>query len=423
MLLLGAGLRLVWVEDIEYKQDEAWTFERTQRAGLTEPWPALGMPTSVGIPNPGMSIWVFLGLGKLFAVRQPTDLARAVQVVNIVALLLMLGFVLWLVPPQEREPWLWAVALLSVNPLAVLFQRKIWPPSVLLIFTVPLLAGWWRRQQRWGAFSWGLCGVVLGQIHLSGFFFTAGFALWALLFDRRQVRWLAWLAGCGLGAAFLVSWALNLGAGEFAGASQAWWRVLEGKFWIRWVTEPWGITLNYSLVGDFGDFLASPRWGGRPTWLLGCLHGALLIALLVALMRSAVRCWRNSIRGIHDWSGRASATSFTQNAALLGFGVLLTLSGLKVQHHYTTIAMPLMFVWLARLFVAQSPSPEYSREEKPLRWGRFCLAAVCVAQFIISAAFLGYIHQHHGPIRGDYGLPYRAQQDLAASASRASLPQ
>src|SRR5262249_45948499 len=182
-LAAGAVLRLVWGADIEYKADEAWTFRRTQEGGRTEPFPGLGNPTSPGFRNRGLSVWIFLALGKLFAATDPVSLARAVQGLNITALLLLVGFILCFVPRGEREPWLWAAALAAVNPLAVLCQRKIWPPSVLPLFTVLLLAAWWRRERRGAALLWGLLGACLGQVHMAGFFFAAGFAAWAACFD------------------------------------------------------------------------------------------------------------------------------------------------------------------------------------------------------------------------------------------------
>src|SRR5579859_6552862 len=135
ILVLGAFLRLAWLRDMEYKYDECWTFWQTQGwfAQSGSSW--LGLYTSNGLRNPAMSIWVFLGLGKIFAVTKPTDLARAVQIINIVALGLLAWFALRVVKREEREPWLWALALAAVNPLTVVFQRKIWPPSILPLLT------------------------------------------------------------------------------------------------------------------------------------------------------------------------------------------------------------------------------------------------------------------------------------------------
>src|SRR5262249_44475725 len=141
-----------------------------------------------------------------FGVQTPPDLARAVQLVNVAALVLLCACALRLVPAEEREPWLWAAALAAVNPLAVLLQRKIWPPSVLPLFLVLLLAGWWRRDRRAGALLWGLTGALIGQIHLSGFFFAATLAAGTWLRRRTSAAWRYWIAGGVVGLLPLLPW-------------------------------------------------------------------------------------------------------------------------------------------------------------------------------------------------------------------------
>jgi len=65
-VLAGCVLRLAWPGVIEYKADEQYMFERSQRAGVSEPWPALGMPSGAGgVPNPALSVWSFAGLARL----------------------------------------------------------------------------------------------------------------------------------------------------------------------------------------------------------------------------------------------------------------------------------------------------------------------------------------------------------------------
>src|SRR5262245_42536220 len=63
-LAVGGVLRLLWTQDMEYKADEVWTFEQT-RASHSGPWPRHGMPTSVEVANPGLSVWPFLVLARL----------------------------------------------------------------------------------------------------------------------------------------------------------------------------------------------------------------------------------------------------------------------------------------------------------------------------------------------------------------------
>src|SRR5438270_11356331 len=113
-IALGAVLRLLWVNDIEFKADEAWTFEQSQQAARSGAWPGLGMPSSAGFRNPGMSLWVFVLLGKITGVDEPTRLARAVQVLSVLAIVALVLFAYGCVGREEREPWLWAAALVAL---------------------------------------------------------------------------------------------------------------------------------------------------------------------------------------------------------------------------------------------------------------------------------------------------------------------
>lgn len=401
VLLLGAVLRLIWPGDIEYKVDEAWTYRCLRDARAGDSWPVLGMPSSQGALNPGLSIWVFLALGELVDLESPTELARLVQLCNIAALVGLVLFAWRVVPRGEREPWLWAVALAAVNPLAVLSGRKIWPPCLFPPLVLLFLFFWWYRQRRWPALAWGLLGALLGQINIPGFFFAAGFALWAALFDRRRTSWGCWLLGSILGALPLLPWLDYLATkAEFLPRRPgSWQHVIEFRFWIRWALEPLGIGLKYSLGRDFLDFLRQPLWGTRPTWLVLLLHilaGGLGVGILVRSLRS----WYVKRRlGRPAQPVLESPTAFTQNAALWGYGLLITLTTFPVHRHYMIILFPLPFLWLARLSLGSGARPFLSRS---------LLTALVIVQALLSFQFLSYIHykQH---INGDFGLTYASQ--------------
>src|SRR6185437_1425395 len=206
----GILLRTVYVRDMEYKEDEQYNYTQSQLIGTTEPWPAYGIASGVYIPNPGMSIWVFAALAKVTRAHTPTQLCRAVQVFALLGICLLLILVFRYIPPYEREPWLWAFALAMVNPLTLLYQRKLWPEPFLPVFSVLTLMGWWKRDKKFGALAWGFIGAIIGQIHMSGFFFAAGFVLWTLLFDRRSARWKYWFVGSVLGSLTLLPWLYQL---------------------------------------------------------------------------------------------------------------------------------------------------------------------------------------------------------------------
>ena len=56
------------------------------------------------------------------------------------------------------------------------------------MFGLLVWLGWWRCDKRWGAILWGLAGACIGQIHMSGFYFAAGLALWTAIFAPKQTR-------------------------------------------------------------------------------------------------------------------------------------------------------------------------------------------------------------------------------------------
>jgi hypothetical protein len=418
-LALGAVLRLVWVGDMEYKADEDWTFRQAREAARGGQWPRLGMPASAGPLNPGPSVWLFVLLGEVTGCDDPTQLARGVQVLSILALVSLAAFAVFLVPAGEREPWLWAAALASVNPTAVLLHRKIWPPSLLPLFTLVLLAGWWRRDRLWGAVLWGLVGAVVGQVHMAGFFLAAGFVLWAALFDRRRVNWRGWLLGSCLGALPLLPWFSYL-LTEFhsTGPSRVYWvHLFEFKFWGRWVMQPLGFGLEYSLEKEYASFLRYPLIAGRPTYLV---WGAERVAMLIGLFLLACGVWRvwQARRRLPALvSGKDSPTAFTLSAACWGFGLLLTVTSLYIQRHYLAAAFPLTFVWLARLALPAEPG-----RPTALRVGRSVLLGLCLTQAVLTASFLDYVHLNHGTRRGDFGTTYTAFLAAAPAPSVDSAP-
>jgi hypothetical protein len=350
-----------------------------------------------------MSIWIFFLLAKVFGTQSPPDLGRAVQIVNTVALILLAVFALRLVPRPEREPWLWATALGAVNPLAVLFQRKIWSPSVFPFFTLIYLVGWWYRHDRWGALLWGFTGACLGQIHMTGFFFFAAFVVLALLLDKRPVAWSWWLGGAGLGIIPSIPWIRHVvTASETGGIAISWTRWFEFKFWTHWISEPFGWGLKYALGEDFSYFLSFPILGGQPTYLVGLLHLLVIGIGAIIMFRAAAQIWTDR----HGWRetliGTQSPTLFTINGALLGYGVLLAASGLRFHRHYLLVVFPLTFVWLAWLALMPAKGDTINR-------GRALLLSLCIVEALISVAFLYFIHLNQGTMHGGYGPAYGAQ--------------
>jgi hypothetical protein len=413
-LAAGAALRLAWPTDMEFKGDEQYVFARTQLGA----WPSLGMPSSVGVPNPSMSVWAFVLLARAFGVTTPIGLAFAVMGMNVAALALLFTFAMTIVDESERERWLWALALVAVSPLAVLRERKIWAPSIFPALAVIFWAAFWRRDRRSGAFVWGLVGVLLGQIHMSGFFFAAGVVAWEALSSSTArddaeaapaTRWSAWLAGSVVGALPMIPW---LGyVVHHPSSSSAWdWRELvTPRLWLYGLGDSLGLGLDYNLgVASFVDFLHYPRIGGVSTYLVASSQALIALAGCAFVAGALVRAWRTGRRGrsavaIHG----ADATSNALRATFLGYGGLVAMSGLLVQRHYLVVTYPLEWVLLAALALGVE------------KYGRRLLAIVWAAELIVTTSLLAYVHAHGGAA-GDYGVAYRLQSPASPSDAAAS---
>jgi hypothetical protein len=259
-----------------------------------------------------------------------------------------------------------------------------------------------------GAFSWGLVGACLGQIQMAGFFFAAGFSLWAFIFDRQRSRWLPWLSGTCLGAAPLIPWLVCVYQDYIPNPSTIRWsHILEVRFWTRWYREPFGLGFEFQLGDDFADFVRYPLVNGSPSYLAGVLYAVLTCAALALVVLAVARWWIDRARSRALLVGNTSATAFTLSAAGWGFGILLTATACKVQRHYLVVLFPLTFVWVAHLVLG------FCRDRPATRaLGRSFLFSVCLSEALLSAILLHYLHVNQRAIDGDYGTPYSAQQPL-----------
>jgi hypothetical protein len=176
------------------------------------------------------------------------------------------------------------------------------------------------------------------------------------------------------------------------------------SYWIRWLTEPLGISIHYSLGKDFADFLRYPLVGGRATYLMAAANAGIAAVAGAVLLGGAVRAWRNRRGLVPRFYGADVQTPLAVGAVWVGYGLVFSLSFLPIHRHYMILTFPMMYVWAA--FVALS-------DRRPLvgGWtrGQALLLATCLLQFAVSACFLAYVHDAGRPIRGDYGTPYAAQ--------------
>lgn len=401
-LIAGITLRFAYSADIEWKGDERWTFDHALAMAAGDAWNATGMPASVGGTNPGMSLWVFGALAKIFQVQSPPELARAVQCLNSAALIALVAFAFALVPRERRATWLWAAALWALNPLAIVFERKIWPPSTLPLLTVALIAAWSMRHNIIASFIWGALGALMAQIHLGVFFLVIALVGWTALQNRKSVRFGSWIAGSLAGTLPAIPWLME--TARSGGTAMQGLRIPIFSFFVRWVQQPFGLGSEYTLGSmDMIEFLADPVIGGVPTYLVAVAHVAIagiVVAVFVAAMRRAIwlrLSWREAFIG-------RSPEAVLINASLWGYGLLMTMLtsfGAGAYRHYMIVIAPVMALWAARIVIYAAAPRE--------RLAAILLVTICLAQAVISASLLRYIDRVQ-VIRGEYGATWQSQE-------------
>ena len=422
-LISGGMLRWIWIEDMEWKKDERWSYQMSQELGRTRPWSFVGMDTSVGFPNPGLSVWIFVPIGRVAST--PTSMARAIAVLNMLGLIGFAAVVRIFLPARAREPWLWGLALQAVSPFAIRMSRKIWPPSILTPFLLVLWVSHRFRLARWGAFTWGLVGAVIGQVHLSGWFVALGLVVGTVVAEwrgwlPRSHYWHWWLSGTALGLTLAVSWARLLWTSAPS--------LLPGFYALMFKDRALAIlyglagtassALPYQILGignDLQPFLVGPVIDGVPLHFYDALilfilmvSVARLIARLIDAIAAVGRRWsrRTMTDGIaahphEDASVSAAPARTADEGASTGFYLWSTLAipcvvqlvTINVHfYHYYFVFCPFLFVFVA-VFM--------------LPWRRV-LVGLVVAQALMGVCFLTYIHQRGGA-HGEYGITYARQ--------------
>lgn len=397
-LSFGVVMRWLWAEDMVYRGDEIWLYERSQNAGVSEPWPKTGMPTSLGIPNPGLSVWWAIALG--WFVHTPPSMVRIVITLNIAALLGIVLLVRKVIPAERREPWLWAWALMAVNGNSVQLSRKIWQQSFLPPWVLALFAGHLYRATRWGGLLWGLAGGLIGQIHMSGFFLAAslffGTILQELRAKRMTTRWVWWFAGSLLSIVPMLTWldAMRT-ATSTAEPTRHTLRVMAIRAYLiayNWVIVGTGLNQLPLLGIDRYPFLEGPVVFGQPTYFVFGLMLLIVGLTLVLTLRGVLRLvvTRSLEPSSEAWF---YALSCAVGTSLLYFFIVAV-----HWDHYLFIFAPFLFLTFALVAMPD----------------RKLLAALVLAQAMFTTSFMIFIHTNGGA-EGDYQASWATQQKFRPS--------
>jgi hypothetical protein len=398
IIALGLCLRLIWPSDMEWKEDEKDMYAMAHKAVDTGTLPAAGMRSGGGLVNPGLSVAPF----ALFAMysNDPVAMNRMVQLTNVLAVCCFLLFILLKLNGREQQLWLSGLALAAVSPLAVLFSRKIWAQDMLPIFSFLVIVTNYHRHKRWGAFLWGLSGAIIGQIHMSGFFYAAGIFVITVLHDHYKgirFRWLYWIAGSVIGSVTIFTWIIFILHNPQI-SRQDLSNLFQFNFFIHWFTDSQGINIYYSLRGDFWQYLREPVFAGTPPYLVVAVHvflivtSALALKTIVRYIKTVYQMIRNRFRPA-EFFRTLSTTRFYFLSLLLGLGVFMTLSCVLIHPHYLICAFPFQYIFAAKIF---------ENRRILFRW-------IVIAQLAVTFSFLVYIHKTDGAPNGDYGVRYNVQ--------------
>ena len=400
-LVLGILLRFLWPTDMEYKADEAWMFNKVTSVGASESWPLVGMPSSGGINNPGMSVWIFLLPAKLLQITDPVSLMLVVAASSSLALLLLFLFILREIPQKSQFGWFCGLFLAAVNPFAVILQRKIWAQSMTPIFGMGILYCWWKREQQVYAFGWGLLGALIGQVHMIGFFVAAclvAVTAAASLTYKKSCAWMFWLIGSMLGALPLVPWFLSFSSnGTIREMPAHGFTLTWAKLWFK---QPFTYKLSYSLGNEhFDKFLQYPMVVGQATYINAIVTYSLYGLGYVVVLSFLYSFW---CLGRERWSYANQYFSSQEGIYFVATFLLLSLVlacffRLWIVDHYMLLAFPAMYVFLGQMVYF-------------FRWDRYkklILFMILGGNLWITINFLSYIHINGGAPGGDYGVSYK----------------
>ena len=202
IVALAATLRLVRLDLIEFKSDEAKAIALTAPIVDGGHWPEVGLVSSVGIHNPPVFLY-------LLAVPMTVSFNPRFVTGSFVGGLAVLGVLLTFVVIRPRFGAfvaLSATALFACSPWAVLYARKIWAQDVLPVFLVVLLYVLFAVSERRRTWLVALVPVLVGilwQIHFSAVALVPVCAVVVLL-RARDVGWLKLLVGIALAVSMLL---------------------------------------------------------------------------------------------------------------------------------------------------------------------------------------------------------------------------
>lgn len=363
---------------MEWKADEKLMFDLAGNALGTKHLPGIGMPSGGGLPNAGFSVWPFIFFRLLSS--NPLFSMLLVALCNVLAIFIFIRCIK-LAFKKDTDLYLTGILSFGVSLLPVIFSRKIWAQDLMPLFIALIWYSYLLTNKNIVyAFFVGLAGALSGQLHLSGFYYTAGLFIAIFYFKKFNLKqWISMLIGFIVGLVPSIGWinAVLHNQGSVASVSN----LLKFEFWLHALTDPPGVNARYSLGEKTFNFL---QFGY--SWVPVLI--ALLIGIIVLLGLA-----KFFIRRHYQAFLTQKELLFTLIAFVLIPGLLMTISGIPVRSHYLIGASP--FLCILFVILVNTLGFKYVKSYIAL-------------QALFTLLFLSYVHTRQD-VGGDYGATYHYQ--------------
>jgi 4-amino-4-deoxy-L-arabinose transferase-like glycosyltransferase len=401
LLLLAAALRLGAPGITEFKRDEANLSQRASDLVHGRDFPLLGLSSSVGVPNPPISVYLFAIPYALDG--SPIAATLFVGGLNVIAVALTW----WL----ARRYYGWRAAIVAgllyaVSPWGILYSRKIWaqdllPPFVVATVLTGLLGfGEGKRWVRW--VHWPLLALTV-QIHYAALILIPlsllTLALWHEPIRRREMA-----LGLGLAALTVIP--------AVIGAYQA--HLLSLDTIRRGLNantgHPRAITstaLDYAwftVAGTDIHSLAGPEQFQHYLDSVPDAYPLFKLVPLGAVLSAAWLVWRAVRR-------RARLTPDVVLVAWLVLPVLaFTWEWTEVAPHYLIPLMPAAYILCGAGIDAVWQSVRLPEIRRLLVGGGILLVVIAGLQIYLTVALLHFLDEHATP--DGFGTPLHYLLDV-----------
>jgi len=195
LLLAAAFLRLLNLDYMEFKGDEAQNLYLASVLASGQDIPLVGIRSSIGTYNPPLFVYA-MALPITFS-HNPVVAAGFVAVLNCLAVGLLYAFCLRFF---SRTAAVIAAAFFAFNPWAVFYSRKIWQQEMLPFFVIgffySLLAVICEKRQKYIVACFA-CLAAMTQLHFSSIYYLIVFAI-LLAWLRPKVSWSYYATGIGI---------------------------------------------------------------------------------------------------------------------------------------------------------------------------------------------------------------------------------